>query len=246
MEEKFFLIILLFLCIHIHAQLNSAITEKLIQAGEAEPLNFNFSLFNNASDFIRKFNLSEHEIAMVGYWTDIYLIKNMQTGKNVRILGLYFFPNRIMEIDIEVIKETTRCKGYIYLTWQVDNNNLFAQPLFYLLKTNETILKSHFFQCNNFIKFGVINEFEKAYVLSNQLDFAPINQYLRNEWFVFGKDNFRYRILREEAFPSIFHRLQNDEKIKNFLLTPNSNDSQYFIELEKTTMWTYTPSYTVK
>lgn len=201
--------------------------------------------------FAKKFNLSAKEMEMIGYWTDVYTTKVEQTGKNVNIIDLYIYPNRIMEVSLGI-------KGYsrphLFFEWKIQNDLFMVKPVYFISNgsrdssNKDTKDENVKFEKEDFFVLGKIHPFKKVYILQYQWDYSPVNSVLKSMNFSFGKDTVRMRMLYGDAYPSICERMITNGDLRKFVLSPAPSDPEYLMQLEMaaSVMWNYTPDYYTK
>lgn len=243
----FSLLFLLISCTRVYAQIDIPELDRLLKYGEVESLDVTFRQIPHADEFIDKFNLSNQEQVMIGYWTENYTVKLEQTGSGVRILGINIYPNRIMGVTLDHIGTGRRMRSLFFFLWKIESNNLLVKPVLILNRGNDRSIFNVESVVNigsqDYYSIGYIADFDKAYVLREQLDFSTINGVLKDVDFKLGKDSLRYRLLYEHAMPSIYERIGADENLRKFLLNPVYTDPDYYRELERSHSRSYKTEY---
>lgn len=242
-------IVLLFFCACISAQIDIPELDRMLKYGEVESLDITFRRIEHSKEFIDKFNLNDQELEIIGFWGKNYTVNIDQTGTGVRILGMNVYPNRIISITLLYEERGIRKRAFLFALWKMEKCDFLIKPLHLLIvKNDQSIFDFESvvdMDSSKYYSIGHVGVFEKAYVLRNQLDFSVINAYLSGLPFTLGKDSLRYRILYEPAIPSIYQRIGTDDNLKKFLLNPVYTDTEYFRELIRSHSRSYTTEYVI-
>lgn len=204
---------------------------NLITYGESEKIDISFTNIEGSTQFIEKFNLSDKEINMIGYWTDNFYSELKQNGKNVRILGLDFFPNRIMEMTTECFVDGERVQKIYFFNWKIENEMVYLKLLAYLSeKKNQSVVL-----LNNldYEALGEVKFYNKNFILRKPFDFSFMNSIIHEKKVEFGIDDFRYRILLGKAMPSIYDKIGTNYTLRHFLLNFDTTKESDFLKLEE-------------
>lgn len=144
------LVVLLFSCSSINAQVDIPELDRLLEYGEVESLDITFEQISCSDEFIDVFKLNKKELEMVGFWDENYTVKLNQTSSGVRILGIDIYPNRIMNVGLERIESGERSQSLLFSLWKIESKALLIQPLFLLNRgsdqtifTAESIMELH-------------------------------------------------------------------------------------------------------
>lgn len=206
---------------------------KLITYGESESFEVSFKNTNGSKEFIDKFNLNESEVNFVGYWTDNFYSEIKQNGKNVRIQGLDFFPNRILEMKTECFINGKRIHQDYFFLWKIEKEQICIKVLSCLSKTDNQIQNFVFYNNTNYETIGEAKFYKDNYILIKQFDFSFMNLIIYTKSIEFGMDDFRYRILSEQAMPSIYDKINTNLSLRKFLLNFDTTKKSDFIKLEE-------------
>lgn len=231
--KKYFLLCSIFLFPFVVVCQENTVFSNLIKYGESEKFDLTFETTNGSKMFIDTFELNKVEIGFIGFWTDNFYSEIKQNGKNVKIAGLDFFPNRIMEMHVECYINGSRIWRYFFFKWQIKEKKLELKPLLYFSKDKDNISSAKFIDSTDYENAGKIEFYEDNYILTKQFDFSFLNKYLQEKEIEFCKDDFRYRILSGRALPSIYDRLGTDAELRKFQLNFNVENVADYIKLSK-------------
>ncbi len=229
-----FLILILCTTKIICAQTETPNLDTLIQYLEVESLDKSFASITNAGEFIRKFELTEEEIQLIGFWLTNDFIETNKQARNKGVYSVTFLPNRILMLGIplNIVQDDTVSA---FCMWRVSNGAIEINPI-YLLETKRekgvvilqnsiSINDSHYFS------IGEVEKYEKAYVQRFPWNWEKLNKYISNENIICGVDYLRYRRVFEYAMPDIFQRIGIREDTRNLLYNPEYGNPDYLFNL---------------
>ena len=231
MKVRILLLIVLLFPVSLYCQENY-IFSNLITYGETENFDISFKNINFSEEFIEKFNLNEAEINFIGYWTDNFYSEIKQNGKNVRILGLDFFPNRIMKMSTECFIGGERTQRIYFFFWKIEKEIMYIKTLTCLSKTKNKNTCIELFNNTDYKIAGSVKFYNSNFVLLKQFDFTFMNSIINEKNIEFGMDDFRYRILLGRAMPSIYDKIGTNSNLRQFLLSFDATKKSDFIKLE--------------
>ena len=201
--------------------------DKLIQIGEIEPINVGFKNSKYSIDFINKFKLNKYELQLIGEWLRNDFISYTSDNK-VAIMYVDFLPNRILSVYCNINTKFY----YIFLDWKSDSNDILVKPISVILtddnnKKNVMINNLEYF---GYFKISKMEYFQKGYYQNENFYWNEILIKLGLIININYVDCLRIRHYFPNIGENIYHNLDNNSVLKDFLMNANYKSS-YFLNL---------------
>lgn len=231
--KKYILILIIFMYSTVLFCQEEYVFSNLVKYGESESFDVSFKNINHSEEFIEKFNLNELEIDFVGYWTNNFYSEIKQNGKNIRICGLDFFPNRILNMNTECFINGERTKLSFFFFWKIENEIVYVKALAYLSEQKNKNKSFVLLKNTDYEPLGKVKFYKNYFILLEQFDFSFMNTIISEKEIEFCMDDFRYRILLGRAMPSIYDKTGSNSNLRKFLLDFDITKKVDFLKLEE-------------
>lgn len=197
-----------------------------------EPIEYTFKNKGGSSLYIKKFNLTEKDIQLIGGWYVYTLDNNYSDVHDGPGIGISFLPNRKLVV---FQNGYNRQKQDYYLAgnWKIIENEVYCNIEYRIQGYNpEGIEKLNF--NNNFIKIFTLEDYKFAYVNKKPFEFNNFDEKIKKYLLIDDIDRPRFRTTQDEV-GSYWDYMDNDYELGNFLLNKKIESKENVLKMIKLT-----------
>jgi hypothetical protein len=222
--------LLLSFCVSVIAQSNTDLPniDRLIEIGEIEAHDVNFSSLKNSQLFMDRYKLSDVESCYIGTWLKNDFIDDATNQITPSISFVNFLPNRILSVFCGFDGRF----NVLFYDWKIDDGEILVRALAIIelkvVNQEYRINALRLQEQKDYVSLGRIEKFPKGYYQTKPFDWIKAlgaQGVRRPDSYV---DVKRIRHLLPGSLDNIYTQIEDRTQVRDILLNRRDNSLEYF------------------